>query len=274
MVVDVWVPETFCCMICRLLQERSSTGCVECGAPTMVSLETGSDALKYASLSLSATPTTRKEKIANASTLAALLAGYAGIAVGATLWWPAVPIILGLGAGGVGLTSVLARDVQVAKVEPHPVTTGSPAVEKRGIARKLSDAVKCVTDGSPALVEQLVIQTKRGGVLLRRTNVVPFIVDVDGERLVIAGVVRITNDPETRKLKKGDPVIAALGIPKHVNVAGVLASTYVRDGDAVRVTGAQSIEMVPELAFHRDAGEATIMRGVANAVVAIERAAA
>ena len=67
----------------------------------MISLETGSAALEYANLSLDNTPGTRKEKIANAATMVALLAGYAGIAVGATLWWPAVPIILGAGEANV-----------------------------------------------------------------------------------------------------------------------------------------------------------------------------
>jgi hypothetical protein len=263
MVVDVAVPETFCCMICRLLQERSPA-CIECGAATMVSLETGSDALKYANISIIATPTTRKEKIANASTLAALLAGYAGIAVGATLWWPAIPIFLGLGAGGVGLTAAFARDVNVAKVELLPITTGKDAVTKRGVVHKLS---------TPVLVEQIVIRAKRGGVLMRRTTAEPFVIDADGERIVIAGTVRVTGAAEERKLKKGDPLLATLGIPSHITLAGVVETSTIREGDCVRVTGTPSREIVPELAFHRDAGEATIMRGVANAVVAIEKEA-
>jgi hypothetical protein len=264
MVVDVAVPETFCCMICRLLQERSPA-CIECGAATMVSLETGSDALKYANLSISSTPTTRKEKIANASTFAALLAGYAGIAVGATLWWPAVPIFLGLGVGGVGLTAAFARDVNVAKVELLPIATGKGAVEKRGVVHKLA---------APVVVEQVVIRAKRGGILMRRTTAVPFVLDADGERIVIAGTPRIAGGATERKLKKADPLLAALGIPPHIALAGVVETTAVHEGDRVRVTGVLSREIIPELAFHRDAGETTVMRGVANAVVAIEKEAA
>lgn len=270
MVVDVAVSETFCCMICRLLQDRSPA-CIECGAATMVSLETGSDALKYANLSLMNTPTTRKEKIANASAFAALLAGYAGVAIGATLWWPAIPIVLGLGASGVGLTAAFARDVKVAKVELLPVATGKDAVEKRGVVHKLADVVKSVHDGSPLLVEQLVLRAKRGGVLMRRTNSVPFVIDAGGERIVVAGTVRITNDGDEKKLKKGDAVLAALGIPSQLGVAGVVETSTIREGDRVRVTGVLSVEIVPELAFHRDAGEATSVRGIANAVVAITK---
>ena len=256
-------------MICRLLQERSAA-CVECGAATMVSLERGADGLKFGNLSLTSSPTTRKEKIANAAGTIGIVAGYAGIIAGAALWWPAIPMILGVGVGGIGVAAWKSRDVDIAQVDLWPVATPSAAVDKRGVAHRLTDTVKSVIDGAPVLAEEVVIERPRGGVLLRRTRSVPFVVDVDGERIVVAGTLRMTSKHASQKLKKADPIAAALGIPASLPVTGALATAQLRDGDRVRITGALSVEIVPELAFHRDAGEATTMRGVANAVVAIE----
>ena len=91
----------------------------------------------------------------------------------------------------------------------------------------------------------------------------------DGERLVVAGTVRITSEIARQKLKKSDPIAAALGIPSSLPIAGALETARIRDGDRVRITGVLSVEMVPELAFHRDAGESNVMRGGSSAVVAI-----
>ena len=262
------VGETFCCMICRLLQDRSPA-CVECGAATMVSLERGAEALKFGNLQLSNTPTTRKEKLANAAGTIGIVAGYAGILAGAALWWPAIPLILGGGATGIGIAAWKARDVDIAQVELLPPAAGPSGIERRGVARKLSDSVKSVLDGSAVLVEEIVIRTQGGGVLMRRVNAAPFVIDAEGERLVVAGAVRITSKPARQKLRRADPIAAALGIPHAVPVAGVLETARLRDGDRVRVTGTTSIEMVPELAFHRDAGETIVMRGSPGAVVTI-----
>jgi hypothetical protein len=256
-------------MICRLLQEQSAA-CVECGAATMVSLERGPDGLKFGNLSVKSSPTTRKEKIANAAGTIGIVAGYAGIIAGAALWWPAIPMILGVGVGGIGVAAWKARDVDIAQVDLLPVATASAAVEKRGIARKLSETVRSVIDGSPVLVEEVVIRKPRGGVLMRRTRAAPFVVDVDGERVIIVGALRITSKTVQHKLKKSDAIAAALGIPASLPVTGTLDIAQVRDGDRVRITGALSVEIVPELAFHRDAGEVTAMRGTPDAVVAIE----
>ncbi len=253
-------------MICRLLQERSPA-CAECGAATMVSLERGAEALKFGNLQLSNTPTTRKEKLANAAGTIGIVAGYAGILAGAALWWPAIPLILGGGATGIGIAAWKARDVDIAQVELLPATANG--VEKRGVARKLSDSVKSVLDGAAVLIEEIVIRKQGGGVLMRRVNAAPFVIDADGERLVVAGAVRITSKPARQKLRRADPIAAALGIPHAVPVAGVLETARLRDGDRVRVTGTTSIEMVPELAFHRDAGETIVMRGSPGAVVTI-----
>jgi hypothetical protein len=119
------------------------------------------------------------------------------------------------------------------------------------------------------LVEEVVIRKHRGGVLMRRVNAVPFVVDVEGERLIVAGAVRVTSKPARQKLRRADPIAAALGIPHTVPIAGVLETAQLRDGDRVRVTGTVSIEVVQELAFHRDAGETNVMRGRPDGVVTI-----
>jgi hypothetical protein len=255
-------------MICRLLQERSAA-CLECGAATMISLERGAEGLKFGNIRVQNTPSTRKERFANAAGMFGIVAGYAGIIAGAALWWPAIPMILGAGVGGIGVAAWRSREAEIAQVELLPVATAATAVTRRGIARKLSETVKSVVDGAAVLVEQVVVLGPNGDVLLRRMHGAPFVVDVEGERVVVAGMLRITSKATPRKLKKGEPVAGALGIPDSLPVAGTLAIAQVRDGDRIAITGVLSVEMVPELAFHRDAGEANVMRGAANAVVAI-----
>ena len=256
-------------MICRLLQERSAA-CVECGAATMVSLERGADGLKFGNLSLTSSPTTRKEKIANAAGTIGIVAGYAGIIAGAALWWPAIPMILGAGVGGIGIAMWKARDVDIAPVDLWPVATPSDAVVKTGTVHRLADTVKSAVDGKSVLVEECVIRKSRGGsVLVRRTAAAPFVVDVEGERLVIAGTMRMTSTFNWRKLET--EIAMALGVPENVPIRGVIEHARLQDGDRVRLTGLTTREIRPELAFHRDAGEVAAMRGVANAVVAIER---
>ncbi len=255
-------------MICRLLQDRS-TACVECGAPTMVSLDTGADALRYRNLDVGTTPTDRRSKVKQALGMAAGIGGYIGLFAGAIFWVPAIPIILGAGATGIGVSIYRNRAVPIADVELFPVTTAKDAVEIQGIARKLAEHATSAIDGSPVLVEQAVVYRPKHGVMVRRTASVPFLVETDGDRYVVAGVVRVTSEPQRGKLKKGDPAVRALGIPPNLPVAGQLATATVREGDPVRVTGAIAVEMVPELAFHRDGGEVNVMRGIAGAVVAI-----
>jgi hypothetical protein len=164
-----------------------------------------------------------------------------------------------------------SRDVAIAQVDLWPVATPG-AVEKRGVAHRLTETVKSVVDGAAVLVEECVIRKPRGGVLLRRTRAVPFVVDVDGERLIVTGTVRITSPFESQKL---DSVAAALGVPASLPIRGVLEHARVRDGDRVRLVGLTSTEIVRELAYPSRmlAGETTAMRGVANAVVAIEGSA-
>lgn len=260
--------ETFCCIVCRLLQDPSPA-CSECGAPTMISLERGREALKFGNLHLDNSPSTRKERIASIAGTAAIVAGYGGLIAGSMLWWPAIPIILGVGGGSAGFVAWRSREVEIAPVELLPVAVGAGAIEQKGIARRLADSVRSVVDGAPLLVEQIVLRAKGNGVLLRRTNAVPFVVDVDGARVVVTGAVRLATKATVTKLDRKSTVPAALGIPPALAITGTLDVAQVKDGDPVTIRGVPSVEMFPALAFHRDAGETPVLRGVPDAVVAI-----
>jgi hypothetical protein len=88
---------------------------------------------------------------------------------------------------------------------------------------------------------------------------------------VVAGTLRVTRPSRTLgKVKRGDSRLVHIGIPATIAVAGDLDVAVVREGDRVSVTGEPVTEIVPELAFHRDAGEATVMRGRAGAVVIVQ----
>jgi len=241
-------------MICRLLQEQSGA-CIECGS-TIVSLPDDAKLLKYRDMNVSAAPRDTKAKLKTAAGAVGFIGGYIGIAAASVLWPPAIGIIFGGGIATVGYATWRNRGA-IADVELLPVATPKDAVEIRGIARKLSDSM------NGALVEEYVIRN-RYGVLLRKTNIVPFLVEAE-PKLVVDGVVRVTSKPSEKKLKKSD--LETLGIP--IPVSGKLGSAVIREGDRVRVTGAIATEMLPELAFHRDAGEVNVMRGAAKAVVAI-----
>ncbi|HEX5060508.1 MAG TPA: hypothetical protein VFV99_14170 [Kofleriaceae bacterium] len=198
---------------------------------------------------------------------AGAIAGYVGVAVGTLLWWPTLPIVFGAG-GAAGAYAALRKKPPVAPIDLHPVVTAKAAVTQRGIARRLAETVTALTD-EHVLAEQAVVRTRKG-VLFRRIRAVPFLVELDGgDKLVVVGQVRIERSPAlTTKIKTGDPRLAALdlgGIP----IAAQLIVAVVNEGDPIEVTGEPATEIVPELAFHRDAGEATVMRGRAQAVVAI-----
>jgi len=201
---------------------------------------------------------------------AGAIAGYVGVAVGTLLWWPTLPIVLGTGAGA-GAYAALRRKPPVAPIDPHPVTTAKGAVTQRGIARRLAETVTALTD-EHVLAEQAVIRTKKG-ILFRRIRAMPFLIELDGgDKLVVLGQLRIELPVATNaKIKTGDSRLAALGLDG-IPIAAQLLASVVKHGDPIEVTGEPVTELVPELAFHRDAGEATVMRGRAQAVVAIRAA--
>ncbi len=229
----------------------------------MVSLENGSEALAYSTESLAVEePKPPSVKLANkASAAAGKVAGL----IASAAWWPAM-IILAAGAGGAALVSRYAKRVKIVEVPRLAAALPAGATKLQGIARKLGDTVKSL-GGGQALVEEIVIR-KNTGVLLRRVSIAPFVLEA-GERIVVAGCVRITTPAKTRLVRRDD--LEALAIPASLGISGDIEIATIRDGDRITVTGTPSIEVVREFAFHRDAGEATVMRGIANAVVAIAR---
>jgi hypothetical protein len=80
-----------------------------------------------------------------------------------------------------------------------------------------------------------------------------------------------TRAGEPEAIKKNDARALALGL-EDLPLKGTLHASVVTEGDRIAVTGEETQEIVPELAFHRDAGEAAVMRGRAKAVVAIRAA--
>lgn len=212
----------------------------------------------------------RRQAMLGMLSTAGAIAGYVGVAVGTLLWWPTLPIVFGAG-GAAGAYAALRSKPPVAPVDLHPVTMAKDAVTQRGTAHRLSETVTSLAD-EPVLVEQAILRTRKG-ILFRRIRAVPFLVELaGGDKLVVLGQIRVVTQPMTKtKIKTGDPRLAALGLGG-IPINAQLLVSVVKDGDLIEVTGESTTEIVPELAFHRDAGEATVVRGGAQAVVAIRAA--
>jgi hypothetical protein len=260
------VADRFCCLRCRLLQEPAST-CEECASPLIGSLANERDVLKYRAADV-VSETRRRSGWKEAAGVVGILGAYAGIIAGGALWWPIVPIVLGGGAGIGGTVAFLRRTGPIAGVPRLPPELGPGATTRIGTARKLAETITAL-DSSTVLVEEAAI-TGRGGTLVWQRRAVPFLVELAaGERLVIAGLVRLTDAKPAGSISRRDPRLASFGVPDSLALAGALEVATVRDGDPVQISGEVTVEVVPELAFHRDAGEAQVMRGALGSVVVI-----
>jgi len=259
--------EVFCCMHCRLLQS-AATECVECASPLMATIANQRALLRRDFSSAAEAPSPRRQALTAGASTVGFLAAYAGFVIGTMFWWPAAPIVLGTGAGA-GLIAALRRRPAIAAVDPLAVATAPTAITRRGIAHRLTESVPSITGHGNELAEQVVISNKKG-LLFRRVRAVPFLVELDdGGKLVVLGMLRVeTPTMFAEAIKKGDPRALALGL-EDLPIKGELRVSAVREGDRISVTGEETLEMVPELAFHRDAGETPVMRGRAKAVVAI-----
>jgi hypothetical protein len=191
--------------------------------------------------------------------------------VGTVAAWPVtIPAFVGAAIAAAGLGS-WRRSRQL-------FTTGpvlEPAVRKgatarRGVAHKLDGTISSIVDGAPVLVEEATLLL-RGGVVFRRIRAIPFVLAQDeGARAVVTGVIRVAGGAVTQPSPARDPRLGELGIPPKLRIAGQLETRTVRDGDAITVTGDSAVEIVPELAFHRDAGATTVIRGRAHSVALID----
>ncbi|HTL35060.1 MAG TPA: hypothetical protein VL326_18155 [Kofleriaceae bacterium] len=260
---------TFCCIECRLLQ-APATECRECGSAQMAALAFETEVLRQKFRR-------QRGKLANAAVHGSLTLGalgaYVGVVAGGVLVSPIIPAVALGTVMGSAMLMVARRNRRITTVPLLAPKIGEGAVTKRGIARKLAETIETCDGAERVLVEEALLRGKADGVYFRRTRAARFAVDTDGgERVVVDGLVRASaQSPKRTPAKAGtDPRLLTLGI-EGVAVAGQLELAIIRDGDPVEVTGDPVEEAVPELAFDRDAGQATVMRGRAKAVVLLRR---
>ena len=254
-------------MKCRLLQGPGNE-CMECRSPLMASLANQRGLLKR---NMSKAATKSKRRLGGEAVGAITgAAAYTGLIAGTVFFWPVLPIVLGGGAVVGGALWWKHRHAIAAVDELEPALAGA-SVKRTGIAHRLTETVKSVT-GEPVMAEEAVVARKQD-VLFRRLSSVPFLVEIDGGgTLVVLGLVRVATKAERLgKVKAGNAHLVSLGV-EGVPVAGELTLSVVRDGDRVTITGEEKLEIVPELAVHRDAAETPVMRGRAGAVALIRPA--
>jgi hypothetical protein len=262
---------TFCCVLCRLLQPPTIE-CIECGSAGVAALAFEGEVLRQARQR-------QRGKVANVAIKGGISVGaigaYLGAVAGGALISPLIPAVaLGAFFGGATLLLVRKRNKRVTTVPLIDARTSESAVTRRGTARRLTETLTACGDGADhVLAEQAIVRGKADGIYFRRTRSARFLVEVeDGERLVVDGVLRLAGRTTRSPTKAGDDErLVVLGI-EGVPVAGELELTVLRDGDAVEVTGDTTLEAVAELAFDRDAGQATVMRGRARSVVVVRHA--
>jgi len=168
---------------------------------------------------------------------------------------------------GGGRTRRIAGVALPAMAAPRGATT------MYGVARKLRSTVDSLLDGAPVLLEHAVVRDGRGAVLLRRTFASPFLLESDdAPPLLVAGIARVTPSvlAHTFRVKRGDARLARMGVPADFGVAGELTIASVpAGGPMLAVTGVVADEAIAELAFHRDGGRSSVMRGSAGAPVLV-----
>jgi hypothetical protein len=268
------VTPAFCCLTCRLLQDATSK-CRECTSTNMVSMDNAHDVLAYRDLTVAAAPDGVKGSMKTFAMGASGVVMYAGLIAGSLLWPPALPIAIGSGIGAIAAATwrYQHRRGSVSQVGRWPIQIASGGIEKAGVARRLTETFASIIDGAPALAEQVEVLTRRG-VLFRRVRNPDFLVQLDGgNRVVIGGTVRLELPALEHKLERHDARLRELGIPVDLALRGRrLVTARVLEGDRVIVHGRISIENVQQLAFHRDAGETSVLRGRAGAVVLVRAA--
>ena len=261
---------TFCFVDCRLLQPPG-TDCIECESPQVAALAFESEVLKQKFRR-------QRGKVANAAIHGGLTLGalgtYIGVVTAGVMVSPIIPAVaLGTFLGSTMLL-VRRRNQRITTVPLLEPALGGQAITKRGIARKLTETIEACDGSGQALVEEAILRGKADGVYFRRTRCTKFLVEIDGgERVVVDGLLRVAAREPTRSPAKAgtDPRLATLGI-EGIQVAGTLELAVIRDGDTVEVTGPETTEAVPELAFDRDSGQATVLRGRAKNVVLVRHA--
>jgi hypothetical protein len=242
---------TFCCVQCRLLQPPTTDGCAECGAPMTAPVELVRELLYY-----------RDMNFVNQRDWGLITAFLAGSSLALPILAPfAIGSMIALGAAKI--TALKKRAAIAGVTVPHPASPpGSTTVH--GVARKLHSAVS----GS-VLLEHVSVSDANGAILVRRTESQPFLLEsADGPILVTgaARVVRPSFIAERAQIRRGDPRLRAMGVPDDFAISGELEVAQVVEGaERLAITGVRTEETLAEMAFHRDGGRVSVMRGVAGA---------
>lgn len=158
------------------------------------------------------------------------------------------------------------RQRAIAGVAMPAAVAAPEAVTVYGTARRFRATVTSVLDDAPVLLEHAAIKDRRGGILLRRTEAAPFLLDIDGKGpVLVTGVTRVTAPSMIAQrvpVRRGDPRLERLGVPTDLAIAGDLEiATLSIDVANIAVTGVIEDEAVAEMAFHRDGGQMPVMRG-------------
>src|SRR5689334_5858637 len=157
---------TFCCVQCRLLQPPT-TGCAECGAPMTAPVELVRELLYYRDL-----------RLADHRDWGLLTAFLAGRPLAMPLLAPfAVGSMI---AFGVHRVRRMQRKPRIAGIAMPPLAVVPGATTVYGVARRFRTTVPWLLDDAPVLLEHVAIKDRAGGVLLRRTEAAPFLLDIDG----------------------------------------------------------------------------------------------
>ncbi|MBA3540085.1 MAG: hypothetical protein H0T79_10685 [Deltaproteobacteria bacterium] len=250
---------TFCCVQCRLLQPPT-TVCAECDAPMVAPVELVRELLYYRDM--------RFVSLRDWGLITAFLGGSS----------LAIPLLAPLALVSAAALAVhklrgLRKPQTIAGVQLPPLAMAPGASTYHGIARRFRTTVSSLRDRAPVLIEHAAIRDRRGGVLLRRTEAAPFLLEVEDRPILITGVVRVTGAAQSSRVRRGDPELVRMGIPPDLAIAGDLEVCSVCDGaTALAVTGLVEDEAVPELAFHRDEGRIPVMRGRVGAPVLVSDA--
>jgi hypothetical protein len=260
---------TFCCPACRLLQSPGIE-CAECGV-AIGEIEASSALLHYR---------TPGEVVRRKAGIRSAIAGV-GVATGASvasvvllgpIAWAALPVIAYGSILGAGILAGI-RDRRyrgMVGIDISEPAIGQGAIERAGIARPLTGPVASTINDKTLLAEHIVIRDGNS-VLLRRVHATPFVIGTEPDALVILGEVRLAT-PATilKKVRTTLPLFIQLGIPagllpKHVTVE----LHQLLPGDAITVRGVVEDATVPELAYHREGGQAHAMHGRRGSLVVV-----
>jgi hypothetical protein len=192
----------------------------------------------------------------------------------------ALPILAPLAVGSLivlGINKIQKarrRHAIAGVVLPAPMPAPG-ATTVYGIARRFRGTVPSIVDEAPVLVEHSVVKDRHGAVLLRRTENTPFLLDVEHRGpVLVTGVTRVkTTSVLSRRVsvQDRDPRLLRMGIPDDLVLTGDLEiASIAEDGPGLAVTGVLEDESIADLAFHRDGGRVSVMRGKIGAPVIVE----